>query len=140
MSHSFLKWMLNDVTTTFVDYPSAEFPREIWSQTDNMEADMEMRIMRTNNLLEFFHGKLKKMIHRQPNIYRFPEMLHEEQQYQELNLRLLWAGSSTTDKQRSKYAIVNDKLQRLNKPLFDGEIMPYDYFDKCAAVIVSQKK
>ena len=62
------------------------------------------------------------MVNKHPNyIYRFLELLHEEQQYQELNLRLLRAGTSTTDKQRSKYACVNEKLQCLKELLLDGE-------------------
>ena len=125
------------ITINFVDEYNAAFPREIWTQFDNVLGD-EL-IIRTNNHLEGFHGKIKKYFGRHPSIYVFIENLKNEQESQELNLRLMRAGTETKEKQKKKYQRATEKLVSLRRLLDSGEISAYEFCGKCAAVSISQK-
>lgn len=129
---------LDYVTETFVDELIALFPREIWTQNDTIEA--EGRSIRTNNHLESFHGKMNTMFGKHPNIYRFIELLKDEQEAQEMNVRLLRAGTVTNRVQDKKYKAASDKLKRLANLLRTGDITPYEFAGKCASVTIGQKK
>ena len=69
----------------------------------------------------------------------FLEHLKEEQEAQELNLRLLRAGAMTTIPQRQRYKIANEQLTRLRQLLDSKEITAFDFCRKCAAITISQK-
>ena len=61
------------VTSTFVNDLTAKYPREIWSEADNVK-DGE-RSVKTNNHLESFHGRMKNTFGRHPNIFLFVQHL-----------------------------------------------------------------
>lgn len=123
---------LDYVTNTFVDDLVAKFPKEIWSHYDNI--DSSERQIRTNNHLESFHGKIKKTFNRHPNIYQFIEHLKNEQESQELNLRLLRSGTITARPQDKIYRNASEKLKNLKKLLDNDDISLFEYAGKCSAV------
>ena len=47
------------------------------------------QVIRTNNHLEIFHGKMKKSFGNHPNIKIFLEGFNDEHEAQKINLRLL---------------------------------------------------
>ena len=53
-----LKNFMDYVTSTYVDEMTATFPKELWTQVDTFNC--ETRIIRTNNHVESFHGRIKK--------------------------------------------------------------------------------
>ena len=125
------------ISKNFADEYDAAFPREIWTQCGNVLGD-EL-IIRTNNHLEGFHDKLKKNFATHPNIYVFIENLKNKQQPQELNLRLMRAGTETKERQKKKYKRATEKLVNLRRLLDADEVSVYEFCGKCAAVSISQK-
>ena len=125
------------ITTNYVDEYDARFPREIWTQCDNVLGDK--LVIRTNNHLEGFHGKLKKHFGKHPNIFVFIENLKKEQESQELNLRLMRAGAETKEKQKKKYKNATEKLKNLRRLLDGNEISPSEFCGKCSVICISQK-
>lgn len=116
----------------------AIFPKEIWSQADNIKVDGK-RVIRSNNHLESFHGKMKKKTSKHPNIFIFIEKIKQEQESQELNLRLIRNGIDPYRKQAKKYADASTKLANLRFLLEENEITPFEFAGKCAAVTKGQK-
>ena len=109
------------VTTTWVDNLTARFPYEIWNQYDNIGG------IRTTNNLESWHSKMKKELERpHPNVFRFIELLKEEQTRVENELRLLQAGGQVPA-QRQKYRNVTLRLLRLKVRLESNQIDVYHY-------------
>ena len=133
-----LSQFLDYVTVTFVDELHAVFPKEIWTQSDNLGTDTQ-RSVRTNNHLESLHGKLKGIFHKHPNIYRFVELIREEQAAHELTLRLLRAGTDPRVKQRRMYKQATQQLIRLRELLESGDLTSWEFCGRCAAVTTAQK-
>ena len=65
-----------------------------------------------------------------PNVFRFIELIKEEQAYSENQIRLLQAGGPIP-RSRPKYRQVTERLVRLKDRLVAGEITAYHY---CGAV------
>ena len=103
------------VTDTWVDNISARFPIEVWTQYDNIDGH------RTNNNLEAWHYALNRELGKpHPNLFRFIEILQEEQQVRvEQQIRLLQAGQAP-EQQRPAYRRVTERLVRLKNRLINN--------------------
>ena len=120
------------VTTTWVDNIVARFPIEIWNQYDNIGG------IRTTNNLESWHNKMKNMLESpHPNIFRFIELLKEDQKLVEDDLRLLQSGGQVPV-QRKKYRNITDRLVRLKELLESQEITVYHYAGAVGGVLNSK--
>lgn len=128
---------LDYVTSTFVDDLGAIHPREIWTQADQIS---NTRRLSTNNHLESFHGKIKKNVTKHPNIYKFIQLIKNEQDYFEMIIRQIRSGLDVNYNQPRKYRLASEKLARLRNLYENNDISAYEFTGKSAAVTMGQKK
>ncbi|XP_046558957.1 uncharacterized protein LOC124267998 [Haliotis rubra] len=107
------------VTTQWVE---GHIPQTAWNHYQNTGP-------RTNNHLEGWHGRLKKIISKaHPNVFEMLSFLRKEQKLNEIKLVQYAAGRKPPPKRR-KYIHVKSRLETLKQELRDGamSVMVYAY-------------
>ena len=104
--------MNNHVRDTYVDGQHALFPRDTWNCFGRRD--------RTINVCEGYHSTLTTHFNRRrPDPFTFVSFLQEQDSNLERRIAQLQAGAPTK-KRRSKYALVDDALDRLRIQYFSG--------------------
>ncbi|XP_046578263.1 uncharacterized protein LOC124285967 [Haliotis rubra] len=107
------------VTTQWVE---GHIPQTAWNHYQNTGP-------RTNNHLEGWHGRLKKIISKaHPNVFEMLSFLRKEQKLNEIKLVQYAAGRKPPPKRR-KYIHVNSRLETLKQELRDGAMSVMVYAD-----------
>ena len=93
---------------------------------------------RTNNHLEGWHGRLKKVISKaHPNVFEMLAFLRNEQKLNEIKLVQYAAGKKPPTKRR-KYTHVNSRLESLKQDLADGAMSVVVYADTVSHLLKLQ--
>ena len=90
---------------------------------------------RTNNHLEGWHSKLKKLVrHAHPNIYQLIELLKKTQANTEANQIQISAGATTRPKQK-KYRNIDNRFATLKNRFLDQQMTVQEYADQASFCI-----
>ena len=113
----------------------------MWNQHDNISNDNEQQLRTTvRNPDQQPFGKpswvYEEYVPPALNVYRFLELLKEQQQAEELNLLLLLSGQPTRRPQKKCYKKASEKLATLRQLLDAGKLSLWDFCGKCAAVAI----
>lgn len=119
-------------TTDFADYVTTQWvegqDRDEWNHFTNEGP-------RTNNHLEGWHSKLKKLVrHAHPNIFQLIEILKNTQANTEANDIQVSSGATTRPKQK-KYRDIDTRLSTLKHRFLDQQMTVQDYADQASFCI-----
>lgn len=122
---------LTEVTETFTDYVTEQWvngDRLIWNHFGTNGP-------RTNNNLEAWHGKLKRMaLHAHPNIYTVIKIFKDIQNGKEI-LQIQKQAGGTIRQPTKKYANIKRRLQTLKERYQDGIIDLMTYADSASELL-----
>eukprot|EP00105_Crassostrea_gigas_P045365 XP_019929513.1 PREDICTED: uncharacterized protein LOC109620813 [Crassostrea gigas] len=121
-----------EVTETFTDYVT-----EQWVNGDNrlIWNNFGTNGPRTNNNLEAWHGKLKRMaLHAHPNIYTVIKIFKDIQNGKEI-LQIQKQAGGKIRQPTKKYANIKRRLQTLKERYLDGIINLMTYADSASELL-----
>jgi len=117
--------------------PLADYVTETWVESDNRLHwnHFATEGHRTNNNLEGWHSKLRKLVnHPHPNIYVLIQLLQKEQNATEAKQIQLAAGGSQRPRSR-KYREIDHRIARLKEKLQDHQITFQEYGDAASHLL-----